>query len=161
MNYRAMFASAAIACLIASPAFAKSDKAFLTDAMKGDNSEVALGKLAAQKGESEGVKAFGNTLATDHAKAKDEVAAVATSMKVMVTDHVTPEASKELKKLDKLSGAAFDKEFAAYMVKDHKKDIAEFKEKAAEGNHEVSMLAEKTLPTLEHHLEMAQSLAGM
>lgn len=161
MNYRTMFAATAIACVIASPALAKSDKAFLRDALKGDNSEVALGQLAAQKGMSDGVKSFGNKLATDHAMAKDQVATVATSMKVKVTDEIKPEARREMRKLDKLSGAAFDKEFVAYMVKDHEKDVAEFKEKAAGGKGDVAMLASKQLPTLEEHLKTAQSLAMM
>eukprot|EP01035_Chromulina_nebulosa_P014559 gene14559-19263_t len=56
--------------MLAGPALAQNDKAFLRDAIKGDNSEIALGKLAADKGASEGVKSFGMTLATDHAKAK-------------------------------------------------------------------------------------------
>lgn len=160
MTYRYALAAAAVACLIASPALAKGDKAFLRDAIRGDNSEIALGKLAAEKGASEGVKTFGTTLATDHAMAKDEAAAVAKTMNVTVTDKIKPEASEEMTKLDKLSGTAFDKEFVAYMVKDHEKDVAAFKEKAAEGGTAVPMLAGKTLPTLEKHLQTAQSLAG-
>lgn len=159
MKYRYVFAGVAMACLIANPAFAKTDKSFLRDAIQGDNSEIALGKLAAQKGASEGVKTFGTTLATDHAMAKDEAATVATSMKVRVTDKMMPEARSEIRKLDKLSGPAFDKEFVSYMVKDHEKDIKEFKAKAAEGKTEVPMLASKTLPGLEKHLKTAQSLA--
>ncbi|WP_370677310.1 DUF4142 domain-containing protein [Pleomorphomonas sp. PLEO] len=158
MNYRTILASAAVACLIASPAFAKADKAFLRDAIQGDNSEIALGKLAAQKGDSEGVKTFGTTLATDHAMAKEAAATVATSMKVRVTDKIMPEARAELRKLNKLSGPAFDREFARYMVRDHEKDVAEFKEKAAEGKTDVAKLAAKTLPGLEGHLKTAQSL---
>lgn len=159
MNYRTMLASAALACLIVTPALAKTDKAFLRDAIQGDNSEIALGNLAARKGASEGVKSFGTTLATDHAKARDEVVALATSMHVMATKKIKPQAREEMRKLDKLSGPAFDKEFASYMVKDHEMDIKEFKAKAAEGNKDVPMLAAKTLPTLEQHLKTAQSLA--
>src|SRR4051812_20225950 len=47
---------------------------FLTEAMKGDNSEVTLGKLAQDKGTGQGVKDFGKMLADDHGKAKDQVA---------------------------------------------------------------------------------------
>lgn len=159
MKYRYVFAGVAMACLFANPAFAKTDKSFLRDAIQGDNSEIALGKLAAQKGMSEGVKTFGTTLATDHAMAKDEAATVATSMKVPVTDKMMPQARAEIRKLDKLKGKAFDKEFVSYMVKDHEKDIKEFKAKAAEGKTDVPMLAAKTLPGLEKHLKTAQSLA--
>src|SRR4051812_19094198 len=39
--------------------------AFLTDAMKGDNSEVRVGQLAQTKGSSQGVKDFGKMLESD------------------------------------------------------------------------------------------------
>src|ERR1700712_4814675 len=102
MKYRYMLAGVAMSFLIAGPGFAKSDKSFLRDAIKGDNSEIALGKLAAQKGASEGVRGFGTTLATDHTKAKEDATAVATSMKIDVSDEMMPEARKEMKKLDKM-----------------------------------------------------------
>ncbi len=161
MNYRSVLAATAVVtCLIAGPAFAKADKAFLRDAIKGDNSEIALGKLAAEQGASDGVRNFGTTLATDHAKAKEEAAALASSMNVPVSEEIKPAARKEMNKLSRLSGQAFDKEFAMYMVKDHEMDVKEFKQKAAEGNKQVAMLAANTLPTLEQHLQTAQSLSS-
>jgi len=62
-------------------------------------------------------------------------------------------------KMSKLSGAKFDKEFAAHMVADHKKDIKEY-EKAAKKQDAVGNYAKETLPTLRKHLENAQSLNG-
>ena len=56
-------------------------------------------------------------------------------------------------------GAKFDKEFAAHMVADHKKDIKEY-EKAAKKQDAVGNYAKETLPTLRKHLETAQSLNG-
>jgi putative membrane protein len=43
------------------------------------------------------------------------------------------------------------------MVRDHKKDIAEFKEEAANGRDpEIRDFAARTLPVLEDHLRMAE-----
>lgn len=140
-------------------AFAKGDKEFLTDALKGDNSEIALGKLAAEKGGSEVVRGFGQTLSTDHAKAKEDALPVAAALGVQPTDDLMDEAKAEMGKLAKLSGAAFDKEFARYMVKDHRKDISEFRQQAKTGEARVSALAKATLPTLRKHLKIAQSIA--
>jgi putative membrane protein len=44
------------------------------------------------------------------------------------------------------------------MVEDHQKDIAEFKKEAGSGQGPVPQLAAQTLPTLEKHLRIAQSL---
>lgn len=160
MTYRSLFAGMAMTCLIASPAFAADDATFLTDAIMGSNAEIAMGQLATEKGESDGVKTFGATLVADHGLAKQEAGALAASMQVPVTNDVKPDAKEEMAKLEKLSGAEFDKEFAAHMVMDHEKDIAAFKEKAAEGDKPVPAFAAKTLPTLQKHLETAQSLNG-
>jgi len=46
------------------------------------------------------------------------------------------------------------------MVDDHKKDISDFKDEAKTGGKVVAKLAKQTLPTLEKHLKIAQSLAG-
>jgi putative membrane protein len=44
------------------------------------------------------------------------------------------------------------------MITDHKKDIAEY-EKEAKSKSPLSDFAKKTLPTLEHHLQTAETLA--
>jgi putative membrane protein len=60
-------------------------------------------------------------------------------------------------RLAKLSGEQFDKEFAKAMVEDHKKDIKGFQEQA-KGTGDVASFAKDTLPTLQKHLQTAQSL---
>lgn len=137
----------------------KSAQEFLTNAMKGDNSEIKLGQLAADKGQSAGTKSFGQTLVKDHTKAKQQVAAVDRSMGVSPTEDMMPEAQTEYTKLQSMSGTAFDREFASYMVNDHKKDISDF-EAQAKATDQTGPLAEKQLPTLRKHLKLAQSLNG-
>jgi putative membrane protein len=144
---------------LAAPSFAASDKAFLKKAMEGDNSEVHLGKLAEQKGSSQGVRDFGRMLEMDHGMHKDKVAALASSVGGQSTDDLSPEAKREDKKLQRLSGPKFDREFADYMVKDHRKDISDY-EKQAKGKGPVADMARDTLPTLRKHLETAQHLTG-
>lgn len=132
---------------------------FLTDAMKGDNSEVRAGKLAQHKGASQGVKDFGKMLADDHGKHKDQVAQVAMAMTVPSTDETKPEADAVYGKLQGLSGAEFDKAFVSAMIDDHKKDIDAYQKEADSGDaSQVTDLAKQTLPTLKKHLETAQSL---
>jgi putative membrane protein len=61
-------------------------------------------------------------------------------------------------KMQKLSGAQFDRAYMDDMVADHKQDVAEFKKEASSGkDNEVKSFATKTLPTLEDHLKMAES----
>ncbi|CDX28689.1 putative outer membrane protein [Mesorhizobium sp. ORS 3359] len=159
MVSKAVWAFAAVfaGCVGAVSAQAKSDGDFLKDAIKGDNSEVMLGKLA-QKNGGKAVKSFGHTLQKDHAKAKRQAAALARKLGVDVPGDLTDEAIQEQQKLQGLSGAAFDNEFAPYMVSDHQKDVSEFEDEAKSGQGDVANLAKKTLPTLRKHLKLAQSL---
>jgi putative membrane protein len=132
---------------------------FLTDAMKGDNSEVKVGKLAQEKGASQGVKDFGKMLADDHGKHKDQLAKVAMAMNVPTTDETKPEADALYGKLQGLSGADFDKAFIAGMIEDHQKDIDKYQQEANSGDPaQVTDLAKQTLPTLKKHFQTAQSL---
>ena len=134
-----------------------ADQAFLTDAMKGDNSEVALGKLAQQKGAAQGVKDLGKMLVDDHGAHKQTLATLDQQLGVTTTTDLKTEAKTEQTKLNGLSGAAFDKEFVRATVEDHKKDIAAY-EKEAKGTGPVATMAQQTLPTLKKHLAAAEKL---
>lgn len=134
------------------------DAAFVTEAMKADNGEVALGTLAQQKGSSSAVKDLGKMLATDHAAHKRQVAAVAQSANIPVTNDLKEETKDEQAKLQALSGAAFDKEFARATVEAHEKDIAKFEQQAKSGDRQTAAMASKTLPTLRKHLKAAEAL---
>ena len=134
------------------------DTAFVTEAMKADNGEVALGNLAQQKGSSSGVKDLGKMLATDHGAHKQVVAALAQKANVPVTDDLKEEAKAEEAKLQGLSGAAFDKEFVRATVEAHQKDIAKYEQEAKSGDAQSAAMAKQTLPTLRKHLQAAQAL---
>jgi len=153
-------ASLVAAALVCGPALAQPDDArrFLEDALKGDNSEMMLGRLAAEHGASAEVRAYGQTLHDDHARARDAAEPVARQVGVAITDKTTPEAMQERRKLEGLHGRAFDHEFAQYMVQDHKKDIAEFERQSRRGGPTAD-LAAKTLPDLRKHLAAAERLS--
>jgi putative membrane protein len=62
--------------------------------------------------------------------------------------------------LAKLQGANFDREFMRHMVTDHEKAVRLFAAQAQDGTDaELKAFAAKTLPTLQEHLRMAQTLA--
>lgn len=159
MNIAATFAAAALLAIPVAATAAPPAK-FLGDAIKGDNSEMTLGALAARRGKSAGVRSFGHMLAADHAKAKAAAIAVAHREHVAVPRTMMPEARAEFAKLQRLSGDAFDREFARYMVDDHRKDIREFSDQARTGDRITAGLARQTLPDLRKHLATAQGLSA-
>lgn len=152
------------AALLASTAFAAkpvSDREFIGKALQGDDSEKALGSLAEKRGASAGTRTFGHMLAADHGRARIQVLALAKKVRAPVPDKPTEEAAAEYGKLEGMSGASFDKEFARYMVEDHKNDIADFTAQAsATRDPRIKALAKSTIPVLKKHLATAQSLAA-
>ena len=146
------------ALFASSTAIAAPASKFLHDAIKGDNSEMRLGRLIAQRGNSVAVRRFGNTLVADHGTARAQAVIVAHRMGLAVPSTAMPEAVAEYNKLLRLRGHAFDREVRRYMIRDHEKDIAEFRDQARHGERRTATLAQAQLPTLRKHLRLAESL---
>ncbi|MBB5330557.1 DUF4142 domain-containing protein [Tunturiibacter gelidoferens] len=107
------------------------DKIFLRKAAQGGMAEVKLGQLAAQKGSGDDVRAFGQKMVDDHTKLNNEMAPIADSMGVRLPKDLNKEDQAEYDKLNSLSGNNFDMEYLSFMVKDHHKDLREFRQEAA------------------------------
>jgi len=147
-----------LSTVFTSASFAADESTFLQDAIQGSLAEVQMGQLAQQNGSSEDVKAFGQTLVTDHSKSMDEASAIAKSMNLEVPVEPRGEAQQDYEKLQGLKGAEFDKEFAEHMVMDHQKEIEKFEEQAQDGSAEVAQFAKQTLPVLNTHLDIAKKI---
>jgi putative membrane protein len=137
-----------------------ADKKFMRDAAQGGMAEVELGKLATEKASSDDVKRFGQRMVDDHSKANDELKQIASSEGVTLPDTLNAKDKALKVRLSKLSGENFDRAYMESMVKDHKKDVADFQKESASGSDpQVKQFASKTLPTLQDHLQQAQSIA--
>ena len=140
-------------------ALAASDRAdFLKTAIRGDNSEIKLGQLAARKAERPAVRAYGRTLAADHMAARAQAVRVADRLGIDAPSRPLAKADAEYVKLRMLSGRHFDREFVSYMARDHRHDVGEFAAMARTHHGPVGDLAQKQLPTLRRHLRIAESL---
>jgi putative membrane protein len=129
------------------------DKGFIQDAAKDGMMEVEMGKMGQKQAKNAEVKKFATRMVTDHSKANTELKALA-KKKGVTLDAAAP-------KEHKMDDATFDKDYMDQMVKDHEKDIKEFEEEAKDGNDaDVKAFANKTLPTLKKHLEMAKEIQG-
>ena len=135
-----------------------ADKSFAEKAAIGGMAEVQLGNMAQQKAASEQVKQFAARMVTDHSKANDELKQIASTKGMQLPAAPDDKHKKEMDRLQKMSGADFDKAYMSHMVDDHKKDVSEFKKQAGSGNDaDLKAFASKTLPTLQEHLQLAQA----
>jgi putative membrane protein len=141
----------------AAAGYAKSDTAFLTDAIQINLAEISVGDLAQKNGGSDNVKSFGKMLVDDHTASNTKATSLAQANGVTPPTEPKPEDKKKHDELAKLSGAEFDREFAKAMVKGHEEAISKF-EAASKGDDDIAKFAQETLPTLQKHLKTAQSL---
>jgi len=98
---------------------------------------------------------------SDHSAANDTLKSLADSKQMPLADTVSPEGHAALGKLEGLNGTEFDKTYSQMMVRDHTTDISEF-EKAFKkaSDPDVKAYAQQTLPTLRHHLMLANRLSS-
>jgi putative membrane protein len=142
-----------------SAATAENDKKFIREAAEGGLAEVELGKLATEKASNPEVKNFAQRMVQDHSKANEELKEVASKEGVTLPDHLNAKDKALKERLSKLNGPAFDRAYMENMVKDHKKDVAEFNRESTNGkDNDVKQFAGKTLPTLKEHLKQAESI---
>jgi putative membrane protein len=135
-----------------------SDRKFVETAAKDGLAEVELGQLASQRAESPEVKQFAQRMVQDHGKANDQLKQLAQSKGVEVPTETDKSHQRKMEKLQKLSGAQFDKQYMDDMVKDHKKDVKEFQKQAKSAKDpDVKAFASQTAPVLQEHLQMAEA----
>ena len=99
-------------------------------------------------------------MVTDHEKTTKELKeAVATDPKTPIPNELDSSHKSKLEKLKNLTGADFTKTYLDQQVSAHKDAVSLFERYGKGGdNPTLKAWAEKTLPTLKHHLELAQSL---
>jgi putative membrane protein len=115
--------------------------------------EVEMGKMGQKQAKNAEVKKFATRMVTDHSKANTQLKALAKKKGVTL--------DTAAHKMDKMDDATFDKDYMDQMVKDHEKDVKEFEEITKDGSDaDVKAWANKTLPTLKKHLEMAKEIQG-
>lgn len=138
------------------------DYKFVSEAAKGGMMEVDLGRIAAQKATDPSVRTFAQRMVDDHSKANDELKQLVAQKGAVLPESSTRKEEKMTEHFNRLSGADFDKAYMKAMVKDHKTDVKEF-QKASEKSDDVDLKnwAAKTLPTLQEHLQMAESAEAM
>jgi len=128
-----------------SPSVNVKDKMFMKKDADGGMMEVAMGKLAEEKGQSDDVKSFGKRMVADHSKANDELKKIAA------------QKNAKLPTKEPTVSWSSDKAYMDAMVKDHEKDLAEFQEEAKSGSDpDVKKFADDTAKMVQEHLDLAK-----
>jgi len=133
---------------------------FVKEVAISDIFEIGSSKLAQEKG-NPAEKSFASQMVTDHTKTSNDLKGLVSNGKVKAELPTALDSSHQ-SKLDKLkgeSGKDFSSDYDSMQVSAHKDAVSLFERYAKSGeNAELKEWAGKTLPTLKHHLEMAENL---
>ncbi len=161
----------ALACAVtASPAFAADpqgrsnlsgqEKNFVMDAARSSMAEKELSDLAEQKARNESVKDLAREIKDEHTQAVDKLQQIASNKNVSLPSDVSRSDRTIIDRLQKLSGEEFDKEYMRQTVKEHQRDVENYRQQAKSAKDEdVKEYAQNTLPTLEQHLDRARQVS--
>lgn len=138
----------------------REDRDFLEKAAHAGHAEVEGSKLALAKASNPEVKQFAKAMVDDHGKAGNELRQLAESKGVKLPAEATLAQRAKLKVLSTRSGEGFDRDYAQEVGVEAHADAVKLFQKAALGAQDADLkaFARKTLTTLQHHLQMAQSL---
>lgn len=137
----------------------EDDTKFAVEAADGGMLEVQLAQLAIANASSKQVKDFAQSMVKEHSKANEELKSLATQKNITLPGTLSEDSKKKYDELAEKRGEDFDEAYCDFMVKDHKDDIDKFKKEADDGNDaDIKSWASEKLPTLQHHLSMAESM---
>jgi putative membrane protein len=143
------------------PAAAMSGQEFANAAAASDAFEIAGAKLAATNAQSAKIKSFAQDMIKDHTDSTAKLKAAGASASPAITPDPTlkPEQQQQLDELKGKTGADFDTAYAAGQVSAHQQAVDMLKQYSAQGDvPQLKSFAETVLPTITHHLDMAQDL---
>ncbi|MGC2297987.1 MAG: DUF4142 domain-containing protein [Acidobacteriaceae bacterium] len=148
-------------CSLTAFAQKMSDQDFVNFAAQTDMVEANLGQLAGSVAASQGVKDYGQMLATDHTQDYGQLMTAAQQASLTAPTAIDSQHNKAMiDPFQKLQGAAFDHKYIQEMIAGHTKAIAIYKKEADNAqNASIKSYAQTALPVLQKHLDQAKALA--
>jgi putative membrane protein len=137
------------------------DAGFIQKAGAGGLAEVELSRMAVGQAESPEVKRFAQQMLDAHISSNKELGLIAARQNQKLPAQMDNDHLKVRGRLESLSGKEFDRAYVDAMVKDHQK-MASLLEgaKGTSSDSSVQKFARNTLPVVQEHLQLAESLAG-
>lgn len=137
------------------------DEKALKDMAQANINEVAAAKIALSKAESSEVKAYAQKMVDDHSAALTKVQTVAEQKGVTLPTEPDAKHKTMAAKLEKESGAAFDKMYMTNAgTMDHKMVLSKLQSDAKNiKDPDVKTVADAHTPVVEEHLKAAQQMS--
>lgn len=131
---------------------------FVEEASAKSLAEIETAKIALNKSTSSQVKEFARKMVDAHTAANRELAAIARDKNLETADDVELMNKAKALILRQREGESFDVAYANNQVSGHEQTVELFRKATRSKDREIKSYAEKMLPKLETHLQMARDL---
>ncbi|AXE96392.1 DUF4142 domain-containing protein [Paraburkholderia sp. DD10] len=136
-----------------------ADQQFMQNAGQADATEIAASKMALKNSSDPKVKQFAQQMIDEHMRLSRSMAVLAAKKRLPAA----PAADSALVgKLQTLKGKEFDQAYVEQIgLEAHQRAVDLFEQEGRSGTDaQLKAAAQHALPTIKHHLAMAQQLAG-
>jgi len=131
---------------------------FVKKAAQDGMTEVEVGKIALAKSQDPAIRDFAQKMVDDHSKANSELAQIAEAKGVMPPKKLDAEHQAMVTSMKNVPAGEFDRQYSKHMNMDHSKALALFESASKSDDPQLAEFAQKTLPTLKEHKQMAEKL---
>jgi len=132
----------------------------LNKAAKMNMATIKVAELATQKAENAELKRFSQALEKDHTKAQSEVERIAQKHNVTLQTSLDPKCEAEISRLQALSGAEFDKEFAKGAIEGHAMALQHLQKASQEAkDSDLAQYTKDMLSRVKSHQRQAREVA--
>ena len=141
------------------PSLSTTDATFINTVGAGGIAEVKFGQVAQTQATRPNVRAFATQMVTDHTAAGNALSALAQQKQMTPPSDMDLNHKTKYDQLSNIAGTEFDRVYIQGQVEDHTAVVNAFQTEITSGTDaDVKAFAQKYLPTVQHHLEMARVL---
>lgn len=130
----------------------QQDENFAISASQYTNAQISFGQLAMDNGKDDSVMEYAQLIVDENTESKSELAAIADSKEVAISDGITSEMQAKYDELVALEGEEFDKEFINFQIDLLNNSMSMFENQIDNGeNFTISGYADKSLGIVKDH----------
>lgn len=133
---------------------------FLKNGTEASTATVKASGLAISNSKNQQVIQFAKAMIDDHTLLADDLRKLETDNFVAATDTIYPAHLQMISNLEKKKAADFDKAYLEMIIGQHEQQINLFKAATQEKSSNVSAFAQKTILSLQAHLDSAKMISA-
>jgi putative membrane protein len=119
--------------------------------------EIELGKVAAEKAQSDAVKKFADNVVKGHERMRTALEAIATEHGLSFPKELDAKRKARIDEVSKLSGVEFDRAYLRHVLSYYERSLGRFDFEATNGTiPELAAWTQRVLPRIRHQLKLAK-----